>query len=96
MEPVSLYASYTLSYLPRAGEQLSSLSLTNQALEPEEFRNYEIGAKWDVRPGLAFTAAVYASTAATSPSPIRSTRRVSILVDGAAHPGRGAGARAAT
>jgi catecholate siderophore receptor len=58
-EPVSLYASYSLSYLPRAGEQLSSLSLTNQALDPEEFRNYEIGAKADLASGLQFTAAVY-------------------------------------
>ena len=56
---MSLYGSYSLAYLPRAGEQLSSLSLTNQALDPEEFRNYEVGAKWDVRPALSFTAAVY-------------------------------------
>ena len=52
-------AATALTYLPRAGEQLSSLSLTNQALDPEEFRNYEVGAKWDVNPGLAFTAALY-------------------------------------
>ena len=45
--PVSIYASYSLAYVPRAGDQLSSLSLSNQALDPEEFRNYEIGAKWD-------------------------------------------------
>ena len=57
--PLSLYASYTRSYLPRAGEQLASLSLTTQALEPENFRNYEIGAKWELRPTLAFTAALY-------------------------------------
>lgn len=57
--PVSLYASYTRSYMPRAGEQLASLSLTNQALAPETFRNYEIGAKWDLKPTLAFTAALY-------------------------------------
>ncbi len=80
-EPVSVYASYTLSYLPRAGEQLSSLSLTNQALDPEEFRNYELGAKWDVLPALAFTAAVYnldRSNVAV-PDPLDPTR--SILVD---------------
>jgi catecholate siderophore receptor len=56
---VSLYGSYSMTYLPRAGEQLASLSLTNQALEPEEFRNYEVGAKWDLAPALSFTAAVY-------------------------------------
>jgi catecholate siderophore receptor len=58
-DPVSLYASYTLSYLPRAGEQLTSLTLTNQALDPEQFRNYEVGAKWDLRPALSASAAVY-------------------------------------
>jgi catecholate siderophore receptor len=57
--PLSVYGSYSLSYLPRAGEQLVSLSLSNQALEPEKFRNYEVGAKWDLAPALAFTAAVY-------------------------------------
>lgn len=59
VEPVSLYVSYSNSYLPRAGEQLSSLSLTNQALKPEEFTNYEVGAKWDVNPGLSLTAALF-------------------------------------
>ena len=58
VEPLSLYASYSLSYQPRAGAQLSSLNLSNEALDPEEFTNYEVGAKWDVVPGLAFTAAV--------------------------------------
>ncbi len=57
--PLSLYGSYSLTYLPRAGEQLSSLSLTNQALDPEEFRNYEFGAKWDVVRSFSFTAALY-------------------------------------
>jgi catecholate siderophore receptor len=58
-EPVSLYASYTRSFLPRAGEQLSSLSPTNRALEPEDFRNYEAGAKWDLASGLSLSGAVY-------------------------------------
>ena len=58
-EPLSLYGSYSLSYLPRAGEQLGSLTVTNQALDPERFRNYEIGAKWDITPALALTSAVY-------------------------------------
>ena len=57
-EPVSIYSSYSLTYLPRAGDQLSSLSLTNQALDPEEFRNYEIGAKWDAR-SVALSIATY-------------------------------------
>ena len=81
VEPVSIYGSYSLSYLPRAGEQLSSLSLTNQALDPEEFRNYEVGVKWDLRPALSATAAVYrldrGNVAVTDPGdPTRS-----VLVD---------------
>ncbi|MDF3057067.1 MAG: bfrD [Rariglobus sp.] len=59
VENLALYASYTLSYVPRAGEQLASLSATNAALDPEEFENFEIGAKWDVNPRLSLTAAAY-------------------------------------
>ncbi len=58
-DELSFYASYTMTNIPRAGEQLSSLNLTNRSLEPEKFSNYEIGAKWDVRPDLAFTVATY-------------------------------------
>lgn len=81
-EPVSIYASYSLAYVPRAGEQLSSLSLTNRALEPEQFRNYEVGAKWDATPGLALTAAIYRldRTNVVIPDPTDATR--SILADG--------------
>ncbi len=59
VEPVSLYASYSQSYLPRAGEQLASLTLSNANLAPEGFTNYEVGAKWDIRPDLSVTAALF-------------------------------------
>lgn len=59
MASLSLYTSYSMSNLPRAGEQLGSLSLTNRALDPEKFQNYEVGAKWDVHNDLSLTAAVY-------------------------------------
>jgi hypothetical protein len=48
-----LYASHSLSYLPRAGEQLGTLNLTNQALKPEPFTNCEVGARWDINPRLS-------------------------------------------
>ncbi|HVR82530.1 MAG TPA: TonB-dependent receptor, partial [Luteimonas sp.] len=82
IEPVSLYASYSIAHLPRAGEQLSSLRPDNHALEPEEFRSYELGAKWDIRPELALTAAVYQldRTNVIAPDPTDATR--SILIDG--------------
>ncbi len=59
VEALSLYASYGLAHQPRAGDQLASLSATNAALDPEEFTNYELGAKWDVLPTLSLTAALF-------------------------------------
>jgi catecholate siderophore receptor len=56
---VSLYASYSVSYLPSAGDQFSSLTASSRTLEPEEFENYEVGAKWDVTLGLSLSAAAY-------------------------------------
>jgi catecholate siderophore receptor len=56
---LSLYGSYGVSYLPSSGDQFSSLTTLTQQVEPERFRNYELGAKWDVRPSLALTAAAY-------------------------------------
>jgi catecholate siderophore receptor len=58
-DELSFYASHSMSYVPRAGEQLASLSLTNRSLDPEEFKNYEVGVKWDARPDLSLTAATY-------------------------------------
>jgi catecholate siderophore receptor len=55
----SLYASFSRSYLPRGGDQLTSLNLTNQSLVPERYTNYELGAKWDVNPDLNVSAAIY-------------------------------------
>lgn len=55
----SLYGTYSVSYLPSAGDQFASLTATTQTLEPEQFTNYEVGAKWDVRPSLSLAAAAY-------------------------------------
>ncbi len=56
---VSLYGSYTKSFLPQSGDQFSALDAVQATLAPEEFRNLEVGAKWDVTPALALTAAAY-------------------------------------
>ncbi|MCD6681376.1 MAG: TonB-dependent siderophore receptor [Burkholderiaceae bacterium] len=82
IEPVSIYASYTVAYQPRSGDQLGSLTAANRSLDPEEFRNVELGAKWDVSSRLSATAAVYrlerTNVAVTDPNdPTRS-----LLVDG--------------
>ena len=69
---VSIYGSYSRSFLPRSGDQFLSLSTTQQNLAPEEFTNHELGAKWDVRPGLNISAAVFRldRTNATTPDPL--------------------------
>lgn len=56
---LSIYASYSRSYLPQSGDQFSGLDLTSESLKPEQFDNYEIGAKWEPLPGLLATAALY-------------------------------------
>ena len=81
MQPLSFYGSYSLTYLPRAGEQLSSLTLTNQALDPEEFRNYEAGMKWDVVPSFSLTAALYRLDRGNVIVPDPTDPTASILVD---------------
>ncbi|WP_158035422.1 TonB-dependent siderophore receptor [Herbaspirillum camelliae] len=59
IEAISLYANYSVAYFPRGGDQLSSLSNVNQGLKPEKFTNYEVGAKWEIRPDLLGTVALY-------------------------------------
>jgi catecholate siderophore receptor len=72
---LSLYASYSRSFLPRSGDQFISLDATTQNLAPERFTNYELGAKWDVNPGLSLTAAVFQldRTNTTTPDPANPT-----------------------
>ena len=59
IETLSLYTSYSVSYLPSSGDQFSSLTDITQQLKPERFKNVEFGAKWDALPALSFTSAVY-------------------------------------
>jgi len=82
VEDVSVYTSYSMSYIPRAGAQLASLNLANEALDPEEFENIEVGAKWDVRPGLALTVAVFQLDRSNVIIPDPNTPGESLLVDG--------------
>ena len=68
---VSLYASYSRSFLPRSGDQFVSLTPASEALEPERFTNHELGAKWDLRSGLSLTGALFQldRTNTTTPDP---------------------------
>lgn len=69
---LSVYGSYVKSFLPRSGDQFSTLSITNASLSPESSTNYEVGAKWDPVPALSATLAVFRldRTNVTTPDPV--------------------------
>jgi catecholate siderophore receptor len=56
---LSLYANYSVSFLPSSGDQFSSLTAVTQQVKPERFTNYEAGAKWDATRRLSLTFAAY-------------------------------------
>ncbi|HEX8891257.1 MAG TPA: TonB-dependent siderophore receptor [Pyrinomonadaceae bacterium] len=69
---LSLYGSYSVSYLPSSGDQFSSLTTVTQQVKPEKFTNYEVGVKWDLHRNLSLTSALYhldrTNTRATDPN----------------------------
>ncbi len=70
---LSLYASFSKSFLPYSGDQFSSLDGITKDLEPEAFLNKEIGFKWELAPRLMLSAALYRldreNTRAANPIP---------------------------
>ena len=60
-ESVSLYMSYSESFLPRSGEQFKKLDATAARLDPDVFESTEIGVKWAMTDTLSFTAAIFDS-----------------------------------
>ena len=57
--PLSVYGTYTVSYLPSSGDQFSALTTITEQVKPEKFDNYEVGVKWEPHWGLALTSALY-------------------------------------
>jgi len=74
----SLYANYSVSFLPSSGDQFSSLTTITQQVKPEKFSNLEAGAKWEITPSFEATAAVYQldRTNTRSTDPLDPTRIV--------------------
>lgn len=58
-ENISVYASYSESFLPRSGEQFANINGNNNQLDPNTFTNLEAGIKWDFMDRLSLTAAVF-------------------------------------
>lgn len=79
-ENISLYSSYSQSFLPRSGDQFLTLSTTQENLAPEKFTNYELGAKWDIRPNLNVTLALFQldRSNATTPDPANPLASINI------------------
>jgi catecholate siderophore receptor len=79
-ENISVYSSYSQSFLPRSGDQFVTLTTTQENLAPEKFTNAEIGAKWDIIPNLNVTAAVFQldRSNATTPDPVNPLTSINI------------------
>jgi catecholate siderophore receptor len=56
-ETISLYASYSQTFLPQSGEQFADLG--DEGLDPDEYTNLEAGVKWDFAQGYSLTAAIF-------------------------------------
>ena len=59
MENISIYGSYSESFLPRSGEQFANINGDAAQLDPDEFETWEAGVKWDLSKALSFTAAYF-------------------------------------
>jgi len=63
-ENISIYGSFSESFLPRSGEQFADLpddpaTPDDDTLDPNTFSNLELGLKWDFDSRLSLTAAVF-------------------------------------
>ena len=56
---LSIYTSYSVSYLPSAGDQFDSLTSQIKNLKPEEIQNYEIGSKFDLTKEFSLSTAIF-------------------------------------
>ncbi len=79
-ENISVYASYSRTFLPRSGDQFVSLTAVQENLEPEKFTNYEVGLKWDLSGDLSATLAAFQldRTNATTPDPANVLNTINI------------------
>ena len=82
-ENVSLYAAYSESYYPKAGEQYKKQSDAQAITDPDTFENTEIGLKMEINPNLVFTANYFDSENVVSlPDGQGEAETVNLSVDG--------------
>ena len=56
---LAFYGSYSVSYLPSAGDQIGAFTPGLVIAQPERFENTEVGVKYDLTPSIQLTAAAY-------------------------------------
>ena len=56
-ENISLYASYSQTFVPQSGDQFANLG--DAGLDPDEFTNLEAGIKWDLADDQSVTLAIF-------------------------------------
>jgi catecholate siderophore receptor len=59
LEELSLYGSWSRSFLPSAGDQFNVLNVTTASLAPQGFENFEAGFKAQILPRLFLTGALF-------------------------------------
>ena len=81
---VSLYLSYSESFLPRSGEQYKKLTASSAALDPDVYESSEVGVNWDITPDLSLRASYFDSeqTIATRDESGEGAEIVGLQVDG--------------
>ena len=58
-DSISVYASYSESFTPKAGDQYAKLSDNADKTDPDTFENTEFGLRYDLPLGLAISAAYF-------------------------------------
>ncbi len=82
-ENISLFAAYSESYLPKAGEQYKKQSDAQADTDPDTFENTEIGIKMEINPNLVFTANYFDSeNVVATPDGEGAVETVNLSVDG--------------
>lgn len=72
-EQLSLYGSYSRSFLPLAGDQFNLLLPSIANLAPQSFENFEAGFKAQILPNLFFTGAIYQLNRSNQPLVVDAT-----------------------
>ena len=58
-ENMSLYLSYSESFLPRSGEQYKTFGSSGEKFDPDVFENTEVGFKYDTDSGLSLAVSYF-------------------------------------